>query len=85
MGPQPDDQGTNPDLFLLRRKLAALCYDDAVDEHSAVLVQHLLDDLIRVTEGYRQQKTQLAKSHQELDDAHAQVGPLKFLRLAGAF
>lgn len=80
MGPERIDPSS--DLSLLRRKLDALCYDDPLDEKSAPLVQQLVDDLIRVTEGYRAQKTQLAKCHQEIDDAHAQVRPYS-LRTCG--
>ena len=75
MGAARTEAGASPDLFLLQRKLEALCYDGTVDESSAGLVQQLVDDLIRVTEGYRAQKTQLASCHQELDDVYAQARP----------
>ena len=82
MGPHRSEEGPDQRLFLLRRKLHALCYDGHVDEGSAPLVQSLVDDLIRVTEGYRAQKTQLATCHQELDDAYAQVSIIQSITLS---
>lgn len=73
MGAKQAEPRATLDLVLLRRKLHALCYDDHLDESSAALVHHLVEDLIRVTEGYRGQKTQLAGSHQQLDDEKARV------------
>ncbi|KAK9807113.1 hypothetical protein WJX73_006595 [Symbiochloris irregularis] len=73
MGPQPTTAAQRSDLEVLRRKLDALCYDDELDERSAALVGNLVEDLIRVTEGYRGQKTQLAQGLQDLDDARVQA------------
>ena len=63
------------DLGSLRRKLAALEYPNAdkLEGSSAELVQKLLGDLLRVTEGFRAQRRDLAAAYQQTDDYHTQV------------
>lgn len=63
------------ELGALRRKLAALEYPDAakLEAGSAELVQKLLSDLLRVTEGFRAQRHDLIAAHQQVDDFHTQV------------
>ena len=63
------------ELGALRRKLTALEYPDAdkLEAGSAELVQQLLGDLLRVTEGFRAQRRDLVAAHQQVDDFHTQV------------
>ena len=63
------------ELGALRRKLTALEYPDAdrLEAGSAELVQKLLGDLLRVTEGFRAQRRDLVAAHQQVDDYHTQV------------
>lgn len=60
-------------LVLLRRKLEALGYTDPVDQLSAPLIQHLVDDLVRTTDSYRSVKLQCAKHAQEISTFHTKV------------
>lgn len=50
----------------LRRKLEALGYADALDEHSVPLVSKLVDDLVHTTESYRSLKITCARQATEL-------------------
>ena len=62
------------DLAALRRKLAALDYPCGdLDERAGPLVQRLLGDLLRVTEGFQAQKHDLIRAHHQVDDYHTQV------------
>lgn len=53
-------------LVLLRRKLEALNYTEALDASTAPLVSHIVNDLIRTTDSYRSVKQQASKYAQEI-------------------
>eukprot|EP00878_Enallax_costatus_P036574 GHUV01041084.1.p1 GENE.GHUV01041084.1~~GHUV01041084.1.p1 ORF type:complete len:305 (+),score=105.84 GHUV01041084.1:203-1117(+) len=53
-------------LVLLRRKLEALNYTEALDAASAPLVSHIVNDLIRTTDSYCSIKQQASKYAQEI-------------------
>jgi hypothetical protein len=60
-------------LVLLRRKLEALNYHDALDASSAPLVARLVDDLVRTTDSYRSVKAQCARHAQEVAALNTKV------------
>lgn len=60
-------------LVLLRRKLEALNYTEPLDAGSASLVNHLVNDLIRTTDGYRSIKLQAAQYAQEVATFNTKV------------
>lgn len=61
-------------LVLLRRKLEALNYTEALDSASAPLVSHIVNDLIRTTDTYRSVKQQANKYAQEIATFNTKVG-----------
>lgn len=60
-------------LVLLRRKLEALNYTEALDATSAPLVSHVVNDLIRTTVSYRNIKQQASKYAQEIATFNTKV------------
>ncbi|EIE18515.1 hypothetical protein COCSUDRAFT_49237 [Coccomyxa subellipsoidea C-169] len=72
-------------LQLLKRKLDALSYMEPVDEHSAPLVQRLVDDLVHTTESYRGLKQQSLTHHHHISSLNDKVEVLQkdCSRLAG--
>lgn len=60
-------------LVLLRRKLEALNYTEALDAASAPLVSHIVNDLIRTTDSYRSIKQQASKYAQEIATFNTKV------------
>jgi hypothetical protein len=60
-------------LVLLRRKLEALNYTEALDSASAPLVSHIVNDLIRTTDTYRSVKQQASKYAQEIATFNTKV------------
>ena len=60
-------------LQLLKRKLDALSYMEPVDEHSAPLVQKLVDDLVHTTESYRGLKQQSLTHHHHISNLNDKV------------
>lgn len=43
-------------LAVLRQKLVALGYQETLDENNALLVARLVEDLMKITESYRNEK-----------------------------
>ncbi|KAK9837964.1 hypothetical protein WJX74_008759 [Apatococcus lobatus] len=67
----------NSGLALLRRKLEALSYTEPFIPESAALTQHLVNDVIQVTESYRGLKIQSQRKAQENEDTQSKVEVLK--------
>jgi hypothetical protein len=52
--------------ILLRRKLAALNYNDPLDATSCDLIQNLVNDLVHTTKSYRSLKQQSDRQQQDI-------------------
>ncbi len=61
-------------LALLKRKLEALSYAEPFVPESAALTQHLVNDVIQVTESYRGLKIKAQRKSQETEEMQSKVG-----------
>lgn len=60
-------------IALLRRKLQALSYAEPFVPESAALTQHLVNDVIQVTESYRGLKIQAQRKGHENEEIQSKV------------
>ena len=72
-----NDANAEKKFLLLKKRLDALHYCQPLSIDSAALVDRLLNDLIKTTEGYQNLKKQLDENNTNLIKAESGLEPLK--------